>query len=146
MSLPPWTSSGLVVDEIPADHPYGFIYQITYEDGTYYYGMKRLWSFSTLPILKSGKKREGHIRFTYKNGSGKRKHVEEIRRESDWKKYTGSNDIDLPIISREILAFARTKRELSYLEAKCLFQTEALEDELCRNQNILGSFFRDRLI
>ena len=145
MSLPQWTYGTYPVDT-PFPDMYGFIYRITYEDGTCYYGMKRFYSYNTRPILKSGEKREGHIRFTYKNGSGKRKHVEEIRKESDWKKYTGSADIDLPIISREILAYARTMRELTYLECKCLFQTEALEDELCRNQNILGSFFRDKLI
>jgi hypothetical protein len=144
--LPQWTSSRLLVDEIPTDQPYGFVYQITYEDDTYYYGMKKFYSYVTLPTLKSGEKREGHIRFTYKNGSGKRKHVEEIRRESDWKKYTGSNDVDLPIINREILAYARTKRELTYLECKCLFQTEALEDPLCHNSNINGMWFKDKLI
>jgi len=141
-----WISSGLPVTEVPIDDPYGFIYRITYTDGTYYYGMKRFYSYKTLPKLKSGEPRKGHIRFTYKNGSGKRKYVEEIRKESDWKTYTGSADIGLDIEKKEILAFARTKRELSYLEAKCLFQTEALEDDLCHNQNILGSFYRKKLI
>jgi len=145
-NLPSWQMNGLDMDEIPIDNPHGFIYKIIYEDGTYYYGKKEFGSYRTLPQLKSGEPRQGHIRFTYKNGSGKRKYVEEIRKESNWKTYTGSNDIDLPISSREVLAFARSNRELTYLEAKCLFQVEALEDEYCRNQNILGSFYRDRLI
>lgn len=145
MSLPQWTYGSYPVDT-PFPDMYGYVYQITYEDGTYYYGRKNFYSYNTLPTLKSGEKRTGHIRFTYKNGSGKRKHVEEICRESDWKKYTGSADIDLPIISREILAYARSKRELTYLEVKCLFQTEALEDPLCHNSNINGMWFKDKLI
>lgn len=144
----PWKSNGLEVENIPIDEPYGFIYQITYDDGTYYYGKKAFYSFITLPPLKSGEPREGHIAFSYKNGSGKRKPIEKVKKESNWKTYTGSTLTfdNLTIVEREILAFARSKRELTYLEAKCLFQTEALEDPLCRNENINGLWYRDNLI
>jgi len=43
--LPNWQMNGLDVSEIPIDNPYGFIYKITYEDGTYYLGKKNFYSF-----------------------------------------------------------------------------------------------------
>ena len=142
--LPNWQMTGLDVDEIPIDNPYGFIYQITYEDGTYYYGKKDFYSTVRLPALKSGKQRPNSKRIG-KNKNGKRVYFDEFQKESSWKKYTGSNDIDLPISKREILTFASSKRNLTYLEVKYLFKLDALEDNNCHNQNINGMWFKGNL-
>ena len=142
--LPNWKMNELDVDEIPIDNPYGFIYKITYEDGTYYYGKKNFYSTVRLPALKSGKQRPNSNRIG-KNKNGKRVYFDEVQKESNWKKYTGSNDIDLPISKREILTFASSKRNLTYLEVKYLFKLDALEDSNCHNQNINGMWFKGNL-
>jgi len=143
--LPNWQMSGLNVYDIPADNPYGFIYKITYSDNTYYYGKKNFYNTLKLPALKSGKQRPNSKRIG-KNRNGKRVYYDEVTRESNWKDYTGSNDVDLPIVSREILAFSYSKRNLTYLEVSMLFKMEALEDDQCRNSNINGLWFRGNIL
>ena len=76
--------------------------------------------------------------------------VDLIRDSRGWKNYVGSSKeakerID-DIVSREILEVARTKRELTYLEAKFLFIYNAIEDPMYINRNILNKFFRGNLV
>lgn len=150
--------------EVPSD-AYGFIYMIKYTNGKVYYGKKNFFSETTIAALKNGKRRPDAERIT----KLKRKTPEEmkarthiqkknnvrfnrvpfdiIRKESKWQAYKGSSEDtkDLEIEYKEILALAVSKRELTYLEAKCLFQMEALEDPACLNKNIGALFYRDNL-
>lgn len=123
------------IEDMPKD-AIGFVYEITNkEDGTKYIGKKILTSHRTLPPLK-GKKR-------------KRK----VIKESNWKTYYGSNDVikDLvksgksDIFDREILEYAYSKVQLTYLETKYQFLREVLERDEYLNINILGKFFKGKV-
>lgn len=125
----------------------GFIYEITFTDGSKYIGKKNLYSERTLAPLKSGKPREGHICFTFRIKNKHKVDYEVVKIESDWKKYKGSHKDcknKEPMI-KKILAFAYNKLELTYLEAKALFVYEVLEKSEYINDNILGSFYRSNL-
>ena len=108
----------------------GFVYLVTVK-GEYlkYIGKKSLYSNRTLLPLK-GKKR-------------KRK----VQKESDWKKYCGSNDKIKELLKdgaefeREILEFAYTKYQLSYLENVHLYTNRVIEDKEYLNSNISGKFY-----
>jgi len=116
-------------EEVPNEPPfaYGFIYKITYIDGSYYYGKKSFYETISKPPLKGYK----------------RKRV--ITRENKWRKYTGSNDVELEIKSKEILALANSKSHLSYLEYELLFKTKSMFDCDCHNKNIGGKFFEGNI-
>jgi hypothetical protein len=129
------------------DNAMGFIYEITFTDGSKYIGKKNLYSERTLAPLKSGKPREGHICFTFRIKNKHKVDYEVVKIESDWKKYKGSHKDcknKEPMI-KKILAFAYNKLELTYLEAKALFVYEVLEKSEYINDNILGSFYRSNL-
>ena len=75
-----------------------------------------------------------------------------VSKESDWKKYIGSNaelkrqitegEVTLENLKKQILELAFDKKHLTYLETKWLFQLEVLEQpEKYYNDNILGKFF-----
>lgn len=123
----------------------GFVYIVTFADGMKYIGKKNLYTFSKLLPRKDGKIRLHRYGYEYKNtGKGKRQLYEIIRKETDWKTYSGSAKDYKNIIpvSREILAFATSKRALTYLEAKYQFIYEVLERDDFINNNILGSFYK----
>lgn len=120
------------VDDMPPD-TIGFVYQVIHiPSGKKYIGKKSLYHKKTRPPLKGYK----------------RKRVEMI--ESDWKTYHGSHEEiknlllenGSDIFRREIIEFAKTKKGLSYLETKYLFQLEVLEkqDEYF-NSNISGKWY-----
>lgn len=139
------TSYKCLLEECDGE-PFGFIYRINYSDGTFYYGKKNLHKKVTLPALKSGEQRPNSER-KGKNIKGKRVYFDIVTKESDWLTYEGSSEKtkSLEIVSKEILVFAYSKRELTYQEAKCLFWEEAIEHENCHNHNILNLFFKDNL-
>lgn len=126
-------------------NPYGFIYQIYYENYKTYIGKKALYKRYKLPALKNGKQRPNSERIG-KNVKGKRVYYDIVRKESNWFDYVGSVDTDLEPIHKEILCFARTKRELTYLEIKEQFKHNVLEDELYINNNINGLWFKGNLV
>jgi hypothetical protein len=72
-----------------------------------------------------------------------------VESESDWKSYYGSHQLIKEEIKkgnqqdfkRIILQLAYSKKELTYLENKWLFNMNVLEDDLYLNDNILGKFF-----
>lgn len=136
-----WTYKGEEVTEAPEEY-LGFIYEIWYEDGTRYIGKKNMWSEKRLPPLRNGKIREGAKR-SYKQGKGRREYYDLVKKETNWKKYKGSskNSIGKVVKQKEILAFAKSKRYLTYLEVKYLFIQDALEDPDYLNDNILGKFY-----
>lgn len=126
---------------------FGFIYLILFTDGTMYIGKKQVMSKQVLPALKSGTLRSDAVRIN-KNVDGKRKAFDIIYKESNWRTYTGSKQFtkDKNIKAKFILEFAKSKRHLTYLEAKYLFSFECIEHKNYLNDNILGKFFRDNLI
>lgn len=123
------------LEDMPKD-VVGFVYEITHNPSNKkYIGKKILHHNKKLPPLK-GKKR-----------------VRRIIKESDWKTYYGSNDEIKSMIKegksdefkREILEYAVTKRQLSYLETKQLFKNDVLERDDYFNSNILGKFYKGHI-
>ena len=120
------------MDDIPPNSV-GFIYEVTHiPSGKKYIGKKALYHKKTKPPLKGYK----------------RKRVEFV--ESDWKSYYGSHEevksllkeVGSEIFKREIMEFSKSKKRLSYLETKYLFQREVLENQdKYFNSNILGKFY-----
>ena len=124
----------------------GFIYLVTFSDGTFYIGKKNLFHNSK---VKKGKKELQSM--TDKRGSK----FKQVVKESDWKTYFGSikdkdfeSDIksgNITIISKEVLCVASTKSQLTYLETKFQFVYNVLEVNNSKNNNILGKFYRKSL-
>ena len=141
-----WTYDDQPVESLP-ENTYGFIYQIEYDDSTSYIGKKACYSETHLPALKSGLVRPGSLYRIGRNIKGKRVQFDVMRKENNWKSYKGSSDLtkEKTIIRKTILAFASTKRYLTYLEVKALMCFEALEDEKYLNINCLGKFFKGNL-
>ena len=118
----------------------GMVYLITTSDGRKYIGRKSLYSIRK---RKFGKKECAII-------TDKRKKLYEIvKKESDWKKYTGSNkDLNIDIANgigytKKILHYAYSKKQLGYLETKLLYVFEVLEHGTeYYNSNIGGKYFR----
>lgn len=130
----------------PQDSDYGFVYLITYSDGTKYIGKKDFFTIRRLPALKSGDIRPNSTR-TYRNINGSRAYYDLVKCESNWRKYSGSSKLtaDKTPVSKEILCIASSKRELTYLETKYLFTHNVLELPEFLNENILGKFFKHNL-
>lgn len=120
------------IEDMPSDSV-GFIYEVTHiPSGKKYIGKKAIYHKKTRPPLKGYK----------------RKRVEFV--ESDWKSYHGSHEEvksllkenGSEIFKREIIEFSKSKKRLSYLETKHLFQREVLENQdKYFNSNILGKFY-----
>lgn len=138
--------NGLEYKDRHNDEVFGFIYKITIylKDGSekYYYGKKQFVDTITRPL---GKKELAKL-------TDKRlKKTKQVHRESNWKNYySSSNNVadlmgEAKDIKREILCFAYSGRELTYLETKALFARGALEDDNCINANILGKFYRGNI-
>lgn len=142
-----WIYSGKVVTDI-SDMPedaIGFVYELTDSTGRKYIGRKTLFSIRK---RKFGKKESVLI-------TDKRKKLYEmVKKESDWKTYTGSNKSlneeianGLEIVKKEILHYGFAKKQISYLETKELFVREVLEPHSNYwNSNINGTYFRKDII
>lgn len=115
----------------------GFIYRIDYEGDYVYYGKKDFVSDVKTPLGKKALEQQTDKRLkTYKR----------VQRETNWRKYEGSNDATgYTIKSKTILAVYKTKRELTYREVEILIKRDALFDKKCLNKNILGKFFRGNI-
>lgn len=115
----------------------GFIYRIDYEGGYVYYGKKDFVSDVKTPLGKKALEQQTDKRL---------KQYKRVQRETNWRKYEGSNDeTGYTIKSKTILAVYKTKRELTYREVEILIKKDALFDEKCLNKNILGKFFRGNI-
>lgn len=121
----------------------GFVYLISTDNGRYYIGKKNLY-FSRKK--KFGKKKLAEIT------DMRKKKYEMITKESDWLTYTGSNnqmneDIKNGVsYYREILSFAFSKRQLTYLEAKYQMKYAVLEDVDSYNDSIAGKFYKSHIM
>ena len=123
---------------------FGFIYEVITPQGKKYIGKKVLFH--------NQKKKLTKVELAEQTGCGRRKTFKVVQKESDWKKYFGSNthlknqiskgEVTLEDLSKQIIEVAFTKKHLTYLETKILFQLEVLEKPgEYYNDNILGKFF-----
>lgn len=115
-----WTYNNTPVTDEMTEGFVGFVYIIrNLITGKSYIGKKKLVRKVTKPPLKGTKR--------------KRRSVVE----SDWKSYHGSNDDLLADVAelgsdkfeRKIIHFCKTLGEMSYVEAKLQFQTDAILSE-----------------
>ena len=123
---------------------FGFVYEVITPQGKKYIGKKVLFH--------NQKKKLTKVELAEQTGRGRRKTFKIVQKESDWKKYFGSNtylknqiskgEVTLEDLRKQIIEIAFTKKHLTYLETKILFQLEVLEKPgEYYNDNILGKFF-----
>ena len=125
------------------DNCFGYIYKITNLSTDQYYIGKKFLHHNTK--RKIGKKEKALI-----EGKGRRPGFERVVKESDWKTYYSSSEIIKEDVKqngdnhykREILQFAYSQKELSYLEVFIQFRYDILRDPLCIADNIQGKWFR----
>ena len=165
-----WVYQGKEYIEKHSDNLYGFIYKVTFEDEDgkvfVYYGKKKMFSETTLSALKNGTQRPNSKRIrklkpmtfneidnrtksqVSSNVRNKIVEYDVVSADNDWRSYVGScKDTKGYIpIRKDIICFTASQREHTYMEVKVLFQRGALEDESCLNQNIMGRFYRERLV
>jgi hypothetical protein len=141
-----WLYNGKEITDIsqfPSD-TFGFIYEVITPEGKKYVGKKVLYH--------NQKKKLTKVELSEQTGRGRRKTFKIVQKESDWKKYYGSNkhlknqitkgEVTLEDLRKQIIQTASNKKQLTYLETKYLFQLEVLENpDLYYNDNILGKFF-----
>lgn len=117
---------------------YGFIYEIVFSDGMRYIGKKNFYSrrkrnFGKKEVLALKDKRL--------------KKYEYVTKESDWRTYCSSNHDVINRIkngddyTKQILAIAYHKKELTYLEEYSLNINSVLSRDDYYNDNIAGRFF-----
>lgn len=126
----------------------GFVYKLTFTDNTKYIGKKNLYTTRTVKALKNGKLRENTVDHLYRNtGKGFRQKFDVIKKESNWKIYQGSaiECKNKTVARKEIIQYAFSNQELTYLEAKMQFKYDVLENANYINDNILGKFYRGKL-
>lgn len=154
-----WNYGGLdilSIEDVP-EGAIGFIYIIrNVSKGMFYIGRKSFFSernqevskavYDRLkkagePVTKTKNKKKS------KKGSIVWRYKKKTRKETNWKKYTGSSkELNKHIKSgdkynKEILCFCYSKKEISYRELKHIVCTDCLEREDCYNGNLLGKWF-----
>lgn len=130
------------VNDMPKD-TYGFVYYITFKDGSSYIGKKNIYKTVKKPFRKDGKPRENRIDVIYKNtGKGFRQGFEVIQEETNWREYKGSSKECKDRIpdKKRILYFGKNSYDLTYMEARYQFLLGVLCDGYLNN-NILGKFY-----
>jgi len=126
------------------ENTYGFIYRITHlPTNKSYIGKKVLYHNKKIKLTKKELAE-------YEGVVGRRPSYKIAIKESDWKKYWGSNKSLLELVKsepeenfvKEILIFCPTKKLLTYYETQTLFVYRVLEEHnKYFNDNILGKFF-----
>jgi len=141
-----WLYNGKEITDIsqfPSD-TFGFIYEVITPKGKKYVGKKVLYH--------NQKKKLTKVELLEQTGRGRKKTFKIVQKESDWKKYIGSNtklknqiaegEVTQENLKKHIIEIGFNKKHLTYLETKHLFQLEVLENpDLYYNDNILGKFF-----
>ena len=126
-----WTYKNQIVEDIP-EGVYGFVYRVVSNlSDRKYIGRKSVQSVRRKPLTKK-QKESGRVR----------KQV--IRKESDWRSYMGSCKPLLDEIKKvgkehykfEILAWAYTKGQLSFLEEMLQHKLNVLCDDSYYNDSI----------
>lgn len=138
----PWIWIGQYVESIEEfpEGTFGFVYElVSKETGKRYIGKKQLYSYHTKvsKVFNEKTKRWNKVR-------------EVTSTESNWKDYFGSSTEVKDLIKQDgksnfyryILAIARSKKELTYLELAHQCKNDVLTDPMYVNSNVLGKFFR----
>ena len=131
------------ISEFPLE-AFGFVYVVITPEGKKYVGKKALYHNRKRKLTK--------VELAEQSGRGRKKSFVIESKESDWKKYYGSNkhlknqitkgEVTLEDLEKQIIEIGFNKKHLTYLETKYLFQLEVLENpDLYYNDNILGKFF-----
>lgn len=125
----------------------GFVYLIKYTDGTKYIGKKNFWVTNEMQPLKDGSKRNGHLEFVGRRKAGKNVKMEVVRKESNWKTYSGSTVYSKgkTISSKYILELCETKIDLTFWETSHIIESRALFDDSYLNMNCMGKFYSGQL-
>ena len=133
-----WLYQGHKVSEIPED-TYGFIYRIVYTDGKRYIGKKNCYSLTKKYLTK---------RELAEITDNRLKKYKIVKKESKWREYTGSlkGAEDKEILCKEIIMFCRDKINLTYAEAEVMFKLDVLRDDTYLNENILGAFYKGKIL
>jgi len=118
------------ISQIPECCPF-FTYKIVFDDGTYYYGSKQVYSI-TNPKISKKKAKELYT------GKGSYKKKLKTIKESDWQEYASSSKTVQERLKTElatfyILDFYGTKAEMLGREAQLI-----LEDFLNKEEKILN--------
>lgn len=130
------------IEDFP-HNTFGFIYMITNkETGQFYIGKKFLYHNKKKKLTKK--------EIAEQTGPGRKSTTKIIQCESDWSTYWGSSkellkdikDLGVDKFNREILYFARDKKELTYYEIKYQILENVLISPLSYNDNILGKFYK----
>lgn len=126
------------------ENTYGFIYKITHlPSNKSYIGKKVLYHNKKVKLTKKELAE-------YEGVVGRRPSYRIAIKESDWKKYWGSNKPLIELVksepeenfTKEILILCPNKKLLTYYETQTLFVYRVLEEpEMYFNDNILGKFF-----
>ena len=123
----------------PPETSYGFVYELVLKDGKRYLGKKSFWGTTKKKLTqKEMEDRPSKRHKTWKS----------VTKESKWREYTSSSKLfgSREVVEKRILKVAKSKRHLTYLETKFMFQEDVLESDLYLNDNIGGRFFADKLI
>ena len=130
---------GEVSTKVPPLSVYGFVYELILKDGSRYIGKKAFWGTTKKPLTKA----EAEARPTKRHKLWK-----SVTKESKWRDYTSSSKLfgSREVVEKRIVGLAKSKRHLTYLETRMMFQKDVLENDLYLNDNIGGRFFRDKLI
>ena len=133
-----WLHQGQEVSEIPED-TYGFIYRIVYTDGKRYVGKKNCYSLTKKYLTK---KELAEI------NDNRLKKYKIVKKESNWREYAGSfkGAKDREIAYKEILMFCKDKINLTYAEAEIMFKLDVLRNDTYLNENILGAFYKGKIL
>lgn len=137
-----WKYQGKVVESIEdvPEGAVGFIYLLeNAQTGKKYIGKKLINSTRKKALTKKDK------------AEGRRGKWKTVVTESNWLDYTSSSkEVNESIVngeefSRNIIRFAFSKTELTYLEVKLQFVHEVLESEDWYNNNINSRWFRGNI-
>lgn len=122
---------------------FGFIYRITNnQTGQFYIGKKFLYHNKKKKLTKK--------EIAEQTGPGRKPTTKVVQCESDWSTYWGSSkelredikNIGVDKFTRQVLYFARDKKELTYYELKYQIMEDVLITSLSYNDNILGKFYK----
>jgi len=131
--------NGEVSDKVPPHTVYGFVYELTLKDGKRYIGKKAFWGTAKKKLTQKELDERPNKRH---------KDWKYVVKESKWRAYTSSSKLfgSREVVEKRILFLAKSKRNLTYLETKLMFQENVLEDDNYLNDNINGRWFKDKLV
>lgn len=127
---------------------FGFVYQLTVCDKRsgeplyFYIGKKNIYSTTSKTATQKQLKEFPKSYFRRKKmKDGSLKYYLKNTNESNWKEYHSSNDfiknnLNNFAVKREILIFAKSDSELSWLEAKEIICSDSLYDKKYLNNNV----------